>query len=259
MKIKALVFALVLSTASFAASAADRVFEFLPAEGQELIYQDGVAYLLLKGQKFSMAAGLEENDGKRGWVGLVISNLDSAPVTVFDNLLAAESNTKPLKVYNYDALKAEIDRAARMRAFGAALAAAGNSMSASAAGYQRQSGTYRANTQVYGPTGGNYGSATTTGTYSGTTYDQGAVKAAQDRADEKNRQLMSSISQQTAAAKGDLQSRVLRTNTVNPGESIGGSLQFDLPKKNKKDPAVVRMTTTVGGETFTFELREKFP
>jgi len=110
---------------SFAASAAERVFEFVPTEGQELTYENGIPYLLLRGEKFFVGAALEENDGKRGWIALVISNSSTTPVTVLDNVLAAESNTKPLKIYNYDSLKAELTRAARMRAFGAALAAAG--------------------------------------------------------------------------------------------------------------------------------------
>lgn len=210
---------------SFAASAAERVFEFVPTEGQELTYENGIPYLLLRGEKFFVGAALEENDGKRGWIALVISNSSTTPVTVLDNVLAAESNTKPLKIYNYDSLKAELTRAARMRKFGAALTAGLRSYTAG--------GGLGAGSQRY--------------------------PEAQDRADEENRQLKSSINQQTAAAKGDIQSRVLRTHTVNPGESVGGSLQFDLPKKNKKDPAVVRMTATVAGEVFTFELREQFP
>ena len=125
MKIKAFALALILSTVSFAASAAERVFEFVPTEGQELTYENGIPYLLLRGEKFFVGAALEENDGKRGWIALVISNSSTTPVTVLDNVLAAESNTKPLKIYNYDSLKAELTRAARMRAFGAAPAAAG--------------------------------------------------------------------------------------------------------------------------------------
>jgi hypothetical protein len=235
---------LLIAAGCHSAVAGERTFEFVPAEGQKLVYSNGAQVLLIGGNKSAMAVAISENDGSRTWLDFSIDNRAEEQITVFDTLLTATSGDKSLEVYNFADLAKEQKRAAGWRAFGAAMAGVANSYNASQAGYSTTSAS------VYGGGSSAHGSATT--------YNQGAVVAAQNAATDRNDRMMSNLQQQTAAARSQLANRALRTNTIDPGHNVVGGLMIDLPKKNKKQPPTVNLSVKVGDEVFGFQIIEKY-
>lgn len=241
------------------AHAAERVFEFVPhaayhiefVNGQQIAISDGVSAVV------ALSFVPAEKRGK-GWIVVNVKNLSPESFVVRESSLRASSGDQPLHVATYDDLLKHQKRKEFWNTFGAGLAAGINDMNAANAGYSYNSGTYSSTTDAtaYGSGGYAHGTAQTTGSYSGVTYDSGVAYAAQAHADEQNARMLAQVEQNNAQERATLESRALRANTLRAGEFTSGMVLIDLPKKSRKRPAILELTLTAGMDEFRFLLQE---
>ena len=249
----------VFSTAAHGAK--PRAFVFEPAGDQTIEYFQGEQVALKDGQYASVAMRFIPAiaDNKHAWVEVTIENRASQSILVAETSLAATGAGESLKVYTYDELARAEKRAQMWNAVAAGLGAAGNSMAAANAGYSSTTGTYQQNTsaRAYGSNGAYaYGNATTNGVYSGTTYNAGEALAAQNAANDRNRQLMADMEAANQQNRNSLETRALRINTLRPEGAITGQIMVDLPRKARNGAAALGLVLTVGEEQFLFSLVE---
>jgi hypothetical protein len=232
----ALAFAFLFAACNTLAS--ERVFEIVPPDGQQVVYQDGAGYLIQSREQFAVIMGYVPESKKRAWLSIVFRNLSTGPLTISEKSITAKSNDLPLKVYSFAELAKEQKRREMWQEVGAGFAAAGNNMSANNAGNEYQQGTYQSQTKasVYGNGGSAYGTAKTNGSYSGTSYNATAAQIAQAEANRKNDEIFANTRANADAARSTLQNRALKANTIASGQDIYGEVSIDLPKKSIKAP-----------------------
>jgi hypothetical protein len=227
---------------------AARDFQPVPSEGQTIEYKDGKAFLIIKGERMHLGVHFVQQSSSTGWLAVIAQNVSDQPFNISETSFAISSSGLALKVYTYSELqKKERNRQAWI-AVANGFAAAGNSYSASTAGNNYSYGSYNSRTNAtvsgYGTTA--YGTANTTGTYSGYSYNAGAAYAAQADANRKNQEIFDRSAKDALASAENLEARALKANTVSPGEVVTGQVMLDLPKKNKKVPVefVVQISTS---------------
>jgi hypothetical protein len=244
--------------ASGAAVAAERTFVVKPGDHQRVEYIDGQKVLFADGVSASVAVTYLPGDSKRGWVAVTVRNVSPEAFVVEERSLSASSGEKPLTVFTHDQLMKEQKRREAWNAVAAGLAAAGNSMNAANAGNSYSYGTYRGqtNASAYGSGGYAYGTANTTGTYSGYTYDPSKAAAAQASANAQNQQMIDRMQAQHQQQRAAISERTLRANTVSPGEYISGQILIQLPKRSRKNPAEISMVLAVGMDEVPVTLQE---
>jgi hypothetical protein len=173
---------------------------------------------------------------------IVLNRSDRAASIGYENVTIRTVTGTPAQLVTYE----ELQRKARQRAgwatFFAILAAGANS--------------YAAQQSAYG-TG--YGSAYTSTPYGGihTTYATSyyspiAGQLALDRAEAQNGDMFRAISNQLDATMARLDGAVLRTTTIDPGDSFGGAVVVKLPKGAKLSDLVV--SVSFRGEIHEFAL-----
>ena len=240
-------------------AAAVRVFAPVPAEGQEIRFQDGETVLVTRNARAGLTIAFVPRDKKSAWVKVGIQNLGTEPFNVSDTSVTATSGGGPLVVMTYaDRLKEE-GRRERWAAVAAGFAAASNNINAANAGYQHTYGTYSGttNASVYGNGGSAYGTAYTSGSYYGTTYNAAAAQQAQANANSQNRAIMEQQRANAEFARRDLKDRALKANTLMPDQFVLGDVRFDLPKKNKDVPVELSITVDLAGDPITVLYREQ--
>jgi hypothetical protein len=161
-------------------------------------------------------------------------------------------NGAPLAVITAEQLLAESRSRESTQQFANALAAAGQGMSASTAGTTYHTGT--ANTQYKNNYGRPLGSSDST--FSGTSYNQGAVQAAQR---DINATAMAN-SNAIAASAGDERSRIecsaFQAQTVSPGKMFTGAVHVE--RGAAPQPLnVYKVAVRVGQDTHQFEFTEQ--
>jgi hypothetical protein len=160
------------------------------------------------------------------------------------------TNQAPNHVYTYDELVAETRRKQAWAAVGAAVAGAAGSYSAANAGYSQTYGTYSG--RVSGP----YSSATMSGTYSSTTYDAGRAYAAQSINNAQTAANLASIQAQGQQRLSELQTTILKDNTVLPGEWVGGMVVLDIPDKTPDGVMHYQTDVHFGNEVHSFTINQ---
>lgn len=256
---------LVLAAIMFASPAfgrrGPRVFEFKAAPSQTLEYVQG-QQVALQEREFS-GVGMQfvpSYDKRHAWIEVTVRNRGSKPVLVNATSLRASVGGNSLRVYTYQDLARAEHRAEMWRAVAAGLSAAGNSISAANAGYSNTYGTYdsQTNANAYGSGGYAYGSATTTGSFSSSTYSPGAALAAQNAADARNHQLMADMEAADQRDRSSLDARALRLDTIRPDGVITGQIMIDLPRKARRraPPVSLQLSFTVGDDHYKFSLVE---
>ena len=249
----------VLTSSAWAGSAlaAPRQVEFAPQDGQTVEFVNGRQFVLASGSGAAVAISYVAGDDD-GWIQVSVQNRSESPFNVQETSLAARLGDTPVQTYTYDELAASQKHKAWLKGGLAVLAAGMKGYGAGAAGYHTTTGTYNANTTVNAYGSGGYATAhgTTNGTYYQTTYDPAAAASAQASVTAENQAMMAQLNQREAQEKGDLESRVLRANTVHPGETVSGEIKVDLPSKSKLREQPLTIAFTAGGEEFTFALKE---
>ncbi len=230
----------------------------LPANpSQQALTRDGVPTLISTQKQVVMLrpATAETRRGARPAFVVAVYNRSNRPIdlrmagiTAAQTELAAES--EPIHVFSYDELTAEVRRKQAWASVAVALGGAAGAINAANAGYTNTYGSYSG--RVSGP----YSSATMAGTYSATTYDPGRAYAAQAINNAQTAENFAAIQAQGQQRLGELQSTILKDNTVLPGEWIGGLVVLDAPPEAADGVASYRIDVQFGGEVHSFSVRE---
>lgn len=241
MKLR-IIWMLLLLTPTLAAA---RSFTPVPSEGQRLEFENGTPILFIDRDGFAAAVTFEPESKKLGWITLGVVNRSQTPFLMSEESFSARQGEVSLKTFTYEDLLKQQKRREMWANIGAGLAAGANSYSASQAGHTTYSGSYYGTSNATAYSGGRtaYASGTSSGVYSGSYYDAGAAAQAQAVADQRNRELIAETQARSADQRATLESRALRANTLDPGESVLGSVMVTLPKKNR------------AGTTFTVSIR----
>jgi hypothetical protein len=139
-----------------------------------------------------------------------------------------------LKVITYEELVSEEKTRQVVAALGAGLAAAGNSMAASQAGY------YQSNSTVYTPRGAYM--VNTTG------YSPTAAAIAQSNANAQNAELIGATIERGQANMAVLERSIIKDNTLLPGEWYGGQLHLQPPSSDDGPMKVYTISVSVGAD-----------
>lgn len=252
MKTKILFIALLFTSSILAAT--ERQFDFLPTETNTVVYENGRPYLQTSTQNLSVTISYIPSEKNRGWIGIFVKNYSPNSININEKSIQVTSNQLPLKTYSYSELMAEQKRKEGWRKFGAVLADSSQPSS-----YTQQTGTYQSNTtaNAYSNNGyAVYGNATTSGSYQQTTYDATAAAINQAEASRRNAEMMKSIQNRSAQERAEISARALRANTIFPGESLYGEVNFDLPKKSNKSATEIKLIINIGQEFIETTLKE---
>lgn len=206
------------------AAGAQRGLEVLPGVGQEQIYEQGEAWVV-SDAPVQIALSASARDRKRGWLELTAVNQSTKPVTITERNVRISAGGQPVRVYtSKDVLQAEQSRQNWQR-FAVAMLAGAN------AAYAHNSGDYSGNGQfqVQGRDAFGRFSASGSAQVSGT--DPVARQMAISEANRTSTLLASSVAAQQAARMESLDVALFKAETLQPGEFIGGRVQFDLPRK----------------------------
>jgi hypothetical protein len=225
--------------------------QFQPYPGQESLVRDGVPSILSRQAKSLVLvrpARRQFESNQRPIFVLAMYNLTGTPLqfaatSVSVAQIEQGGQIRPLRVYTYDELVAEEQRRQTVRAIGAGLAMAGNSMSAASAGY------YNGTATVYGP----YGASTV----NVRGYDPTAAAIAQSTAAAQNEAMIANtvaIGQRNMDA---LERSVIKDDTLLPGEWYGGQIQFDPPNGSSAKSYVI--TLRVGADTHQVAVLQSRP
>lgn len=166
-----------------------------------------------------------------------INNLGRTPVDfLMSNVGASQTENGQefaLHVYTYEQLAQEERNRQIAAAVLTGLAVGANAYSASRAGY------YNANSTVVTPRGGVY-QVNTVG------YSPTAAAIAQTNAAAQNEAMIASTIEQGQQNMAQLESAILKDNTLMPGEWYGGQLQLQPPQSPKAGPKVYSIVIQLG-------------
>ena len=204
--------------------------------GTEAIVSGGRSTIALRPEKPAFPAA------EKPTFILTAINGQNFSVIISTENISAQLNGTPVRVYTYAELVKEVETAAAIQAFGAAMASVGRSMSAANAGHQYHYG--------YAP----YGSPYATTYY---TYDAAAAQQARTAAQAQTDADFYRLQTETEAALAALESTILRKQTVFPGEGYGGYIKLE-PISLAEGENTLTVSVEFGGETeeFMFELTE---
>ena len=176
-----------------------------------------------------------------------------------DTSVSVESGGTAMEIMTYADRMKEQKRQEMWAGIAAGMAAGANNIAASNAGYQHNYGTYSSTTNAYahGPAGSAYGTATTNGTYFGSSYNASAAFQAQQAANAQNQAIFDRQQANAAFARRSLADRALKANTLSPGEFVLGDVRFSLPKRNKMAPSKLVITVDIAGEPAKFQFVEQ--
>lgn len=226
----------------------------IPSSGQELIYYRGdpcieTEAVTSKGPVWVSICAVAKAANRASLELRFVSNA-AASIHIDESTVAAEVSGAQVEVLAFTALAAEERRRQAWAAVAAGLAAAGNSMAASQAGYSSYSGTAYTNASAYGS--GGFASANATTQFSGTTYNAGAAYAAQARANAENARLLSAVEAQNALRSQQI-GEALRPHTLAPGESHGTYVEIE--HKRSREPQPVSVSVLLDDAEVAFSLQ----
>lgn len=221
-------------------TAAARNVEIMPWNGQTNHYTDGIRWAIKEDAQRGLAVTARANDRDSAWLRIVVSNksdhaFDLIPSQIQAKLVSEQPNgatptTSPLYVYSADEVIADQQKRDGWQNFFGSVAAIGNVQNAKQAGFNQQSGNFRGN---FNQPGGN---GNFNGTYSANGFNANAAQQAQARAIEQGRALNNQIQATQQDRLAEIQSRLLKSNTLSSGAVYSGDLLIALPKTKRKTP-----------------------
>jgi hypothetical protein len=230
---------------------------------EQSLTRDGIPTLVSNKRQVVMVRPVASTirRGQRPAFVVAVYNRSNRPIEFrVSNITAAETaltDRSAIHVFTYDELTAEIRRKQDWATFGVALGGAAGAISAANAGYTHTYGTYSANSSgIYsGALNGTY-NGTTMGTYSATTLDPGRAYAAQAINNAQTAANMAAVQAQGQQRLGELQNRILKDNTVLPGEWVGGIIVLDAPATGPNGVANYQIDIRFGDEVHTFAVAD---
>lgn len=235
------------------------------ADGQERIYRDGLPALVSRKQHVVLVSPTTTVREGKERLRLIVSvaNTSTTSLVVDTSNFSAMVDGRPLKVFTHDEIAQELKTRQAWAAFAVALGGAMQAASAQQqASYASTSGTYNSNTtgnfNAYGSRSNVYGSfnATTSGTYSGWTYNPAAGQAAAAAVNAKTEADMARLQAEGQGALNEAARTMLKRTTVFPRTSHGGQIvlgEFEVPETG----STLELIATVQGETHTFRFTQQ--
>ena len=251
-----LLLGVALGASSTVAAARARDFVFLDSPGYTIETKLGQVSAISETNSSVVVLRYSPSDRKRAWIHVTVKNKTDKPFMIAESSLEAFVGSTSLRVATQTQLLSEQSTREAWREAAIGVQAAVNSQAAAKEGYKTNSGTYRASTTISDNSGRTQATGTTTGTYSGTTYDPQAAKAAQERADKLSEQTAAHVAGISDAERSRISSKTLSPQFVQPGEVAGGYVRIDLPPKSKRQSDPLELRLRVGGENRSFLLRE---
>ena len=231
------------------------------AKDQKISYQQGkTALVSQKGNIVVITPEYSELNGQNKLgVSLGVTNLGSQSFVFSSDNVRVMTDQGPLKVYSYDEIQAEENRRQSGERLVAALQVLDNSVNDSAAGYQYEAGTVSSafSGNINNPySGQSQFSGSGQSTYQGYRYDPNAAAQAQLATQLENERIAENVNADAEAQNADLSARMLKIQTIDPGQTYGGVVRADLPASVGSGKSV-SVIVDVGGEEhqFAFELR----
>jgi hypothetical protein len=223
------------------ASAAKFSMSLQPSVQQSSRMQNGIAAVDDSTSGSSVRLIQPEGDlKKRGTLRVLLMN-QSAKAFDFgsENVSGHLADGTPIAIIPYEQLAREERSRERWRAFGAALAS-------------MNSGRYSATANYNGSSFGSIGSTSYSGFSSGTATVSGYDPTA---AAIENRRIFDNVASANAVSREALQANI-RTTTVDPQQTFGGSVTFELPKSVQQAASDVPATfvVTISGEQHIFNV-----
>jgi len=250
MKASTLLFSL-LSLAPMAATA-ERTLFVEPLDNQTVEYERGGAYVTSRSKSTTVILLPTADSRSLATLRFTVFNGSDSNFTVYENAVSAEIAGKSIKILGASELEKKEKRKRFWENVGAGLAAGANSYAAAQQGQSTSTSYHTGTVSAYTPNG------VVQGTYQGTTtthtYDPQANQQAVSEANRNNAQLLSNLRAEQAARSSSLESAVLRTQTVRPGDSYSGFVQMKLPGTSRGEASMVEVSFSAGSDTHRFYL-----
>lgn len=226
----------------------ERELHLQQVPGQRVEYVDGTGWVST-GDQIRIAATIAPDGSKRAWVTLVVWNDSDRAITISESYVRAISGGTQLKTYTVEELRKSERRRQNWQKFGMGLAAGLNSYAASQQGNYTSHGTVSGNYSSYGAFGHQSGRVSGTVTVSGR--DAAAAALAQAQATATNIALITQLREQQAARTASLEERLLKAQTIQPGNSYGGDVAIQLPRRaSAGQPIAVQVWIENDARTF---------
>jgi hypothetical protein len=240
---------IVLIAALCASCQTTESVQFQAGLNQDAIVRDGNPALVSKRKDslvIAQPASRQFQIGGRPVFVVAINNRSSKPlnfrvadISVTQIVNGGEAN---LKVITYEDLVREERTRQTFAAIGAGLAAAGNSISASQAGY------YHASSTVYTPRGSYM--VNTTG------YSPVAASIAQANANAANAELINATIARGQANMAQLERAVIKDDTIMPGEWYGGQLYIQPLMSEGGSTKYYKIAIQVGSDRHEIQIAQ---
>ncbi len=242
--------ALALILAGSTCSASDRILIAQPAANQLVEYKAGSPYVFSNAGSTSVVFAPDVESKSKASLWFTLRNIGSAPITVFDGAVSAKSNGKPIEILGIAELTKKEKRRKFWENLGAGLAAGANSYSAA------QSGRSTVRSNHYGTATAYTRNSSIDINYQGTTttniYDPEANRQAVADANSRNAQMLANIRAEQAGRSAALESSVLQSQTVRPGEAYSGFVQMQLPRAVRGEVSMVEVEFVAGPDRHHF-------
>lgn len=226
-------------------------FDPIALEGQQELYQEGTKTLISPKKSLVAIRPSTNTYQSNQYPTLVVSVLNGTekPYNFSTEDIEVDVNNKPIKVFTYDELVAEVKKQRAFAAFAIALSGAAQSMNAASSGYTYHSGTYNSSYYSnYGYSGYGYGS------YSGYSYNPAAALQAQNAANKQMLTNMTALRSQTNQTLNELGSTILKKSTVFPQKIHGGYIKLErIPIDTVVNDVSIKINA--GGEVHNFNFQ----
>jgi hypothetical protein len=222
-------------------------------DGQDLSYSQGMGCAqghadTADGFILTSVCAQSKGSGRAALI-VRVSNRTARPITIEETAVTAQSALGAVRVLAHTALMKEEKTRQAWAAFGAGLAAAGNSMNAANAGYTTHQGSAYTTASAYGAGGSVHANARTT--YSGTSYNSAAAANAQRQANADNARLFDQLQAQKQMGEQAIEG-ALRTHTVRPGEAHAAYVEIELPRRSAGEMQPIDVALRVQGTETRF-------
>ena len=216
----------------------------IAADGQQEIFVDGSPVLVsTKGSTVKIKRTSRVHDSRlRPKFSISIANNTSAPFNFGTENISVQCANKPIKVYSYDELVADVNEKTRSAELSTSISGAFRATSAAT-----NAGNTRYNGSVYSNSGGS-------ATYYGSSYNAGAAQQARNSEDAKTEAELGAIRNSATQELAYYSANILKKNTLNPGSILAGDvLTVPILPSEKEAESEVSVTVNAGGELHQFK------
>jgi hypothetical protein len=216
-------------------------YEVVPAQGGDVQvrYDHGAPVLISVGRRgvVQVAPVASRLDGRLR-LSVIAYNRSGSPVNLgYENIAVTTDDGAPVRLYTYDRLRHEAHTKATWARIGLLLKAASD-------GY---SDAYAGNTTVTGTAIGPGGVTL----FTANAYSPGLASGASHADAEENREIADRIENRLDATMARLDSSILQTTTIDPGQAGGGEVDLEAPKLTKGVSRRIDVSVQFAGEVHT--------